>query len=85
VTKRKNNYLADLQRRREEASTTAPASLKDPSVMTEAERKAEIMRLEREIRANEEEAVHLGREELSRQSRPASFGTIFKRARPYWK
>jgi hypothetical protein len=81
---RKNNYLAQLQQRREEATRNEQAAAhKDPADMTEAERKAEIERLEREIRESEQEAIRVGREELAGQSRPLT--RIFKRARPSWK
>jgi hypothetical protein len=85
VSKR-DNYLERLQQRREEAHTAAePASLaKAPADMTDAERKAEIARLEREIRETEEEAVRAGREELAGRSGRAMLPRARTR-RPYWR
>jgi hypothetical protein len=81
--KKRNTFIENI-RAAQEAARTEPAA-KNPSEMTPDELEAEIRRLEREIRETEEEAAHLGREEVARRSRPASFGTIFKRNRPYWK
>jgi hypothetical protein len=91
MTGRKDSYLAQLQRRREEAirTTEEAASTKAPTEMTEDELEAEIKRLDRELRDSREEVVRVGREELAARS-SATLGDVLRdksrsrRKRP-WK
>jgi hypothetical protein len=67
--KRRNNFLQQLQQRRQEAATTAPAELKPISEMTEEELDEEAERIRGELRRTKEEEVAAAREEQASGNR----------------
>ena len=83
---RKNNYLQQLQQRRQGTTSPEPtASTKAPSEMTSEELEAESRRLEAELRTAREQSVDLGRQELA--ARSSNLGDVLRaksRRRP-WK
>ena len=76
---KRDNYLSQLQRRREAAQDKPRTGQKPVEQMTPEELDAELKRLEAEHRRAAEDAVRAGRESVS--SRPR----LFPRARRYWK
>jgi hypothetical protein len=83
--RRRQNYLADLQRRRQDNTNPQPET-KPPSEMTDAELQREITRLDRELRNTQETAVVVGREEVA--ARRGSLADVLRnrsRRRRPWK
>jgi hypothetical protein len=95
MTKRKNNYLEQLQRRRQEAK--APAVEEGASLAPEQEPEwepetpevrvqvLEDRLAERDAQLAIEQERRRAAERKVERSHPAAFGTIFKRNRPYFK
>lgn len=81
--RRKQNYLQQLQERRQGTASPQPET-KDPSQMSDAELQREIARLDRELRNTQETAVTVGREELA--ARRGSLADVLRgksRRRPW--
>jgi hypothetical protein len=76
-------FLERLQQAREAATTQAPAGPKDPTAMTDAERDAEIARLEEEARRQKIREIQAAREQLGETTprrRPSPFSRQRRRS-----